>query len=127
MFLFMVYLPLLHYTYALLSGDSLFSLSYHSHVGMGKFFYLHKFFSQATLILYLWGQAMRNMSQHDMSAGGYWRHFFLTFLVTRKTCLGMSPRHVTKTLLHGVSRRHVNVATHDMSSAMSLYSSRNAM
>jgi hypothetical protein len=39
---------------------------------------------------------------------------------TRKTCLGMSPRHVRKTLLLGVPRRHVNVATYDMSSAMSL-------
>ena len=71
--------------------------------------------------------AMRNMSRHNMLAGGYQNHFFLTFLVTRKTCLGMSPRHVTKTLLRGVFRRHVNVVTHDMSSAMSLYSSRNAM
>jgi len=65
---------------------------------------------------------MLGMSRHDMSGGGYQRHFFLTFLATRKTCLGMSPRHVRKTLLRGVSRRHVNVATYDMSLAMSLYS-----
>ena len=58
--------------------------------------------------------AMWNMSRHDMLARGYQRHFFLTCLVTWKTCLLMSPRHVTKKLLEQGSQRQMS-RHHDMS------------